>query len=451
MARKMLSLFCAMSFVALAACGGTESGTDGTGKEDQSGKAAGGSSAQEAVKPSEPVELVFHTSTSDTEDTFNGLYGNMLKKKFPNYKIKFVQSKPGQTLPELLAQKQPVDVLYQSVSYYPTMVEASQLQYDMTDLAKKHNVDLSAFMPTLVDGIRNSNGGKLTALPVTNTVQVLYYNKGIFDQFGVSYPKDGMTWDETLDIAKKLTRKDGDKQYLGFASSPANMLGANQFSLPYLDPKTEKATYQDDGWKKLFDTLYVAPGEDPAYKSRVAALKALPYRLELTNSQELAMFAFHSQFPFAVPKDVEKIQWDLVSLPTFKEKPGLGSQMIPFVFGVASISTNKDAAMEVIKYLTSTEAQMLFSKQGIMPVINDDSVKKAFAQESQFKDKNWKSLFLNQPAPMAPKTKYQIMVEGALTKQLPEIVTGAVDLNTAMRTAAEAADKAVADEKLKQK
>jgi multiple sugar transport system substrate-binding protein len=448
MARKAFSLFCALSFVVLTACGGTGSGKDGANAADKSGK-AGGEAAKETAAPSGPAELVFHTSTSDTEDTFNGLYGNMLRKKFPNITIKFVQSKAGQTIPELLAQKQQLDILYNSISYYPAMVEASQIQYDMTDLAKKHNVDLSSFMPTLVDGIRSSSGGKLTALPVTNTVQALYYNKGIFDKFGVAYPKDGMTWDETLELSKRLTRKDGDKQYLGFASSPANMLGSNQFSLPYLDPKTEKATYQDEGWKKMFNAYYVAPGEDQAYKDRVAALKALPYRLELTNTQELAMFAFHSQFPFAVPKDMEKIQWDLVSLPTFKEKPGLGSQMIPFVFGISSTSTNKDAAMEVIKYLVSAEAQAVFSKQGIMPVINDESVKKAFAQESQFKDKNWKALFLNQPAPMAPKTRYQLLVEGMLTRTLPDIVKGTTDMNTALRTAAEEADKAVAEAKKK--
>lgn len=442
---KKLSLWCALSFVLLSACGKTESGTGA----EQPGTPAGESAARETAKPAGPVELVFHTSTSDTEDTFNGLYGNMLRKKFPEYTIKFVQSKSGQTLPELLSLKQPIDVLYNSLSYYPGMTETVQIQYDMTDLAKKHNVDLNAFMPTLVDGIRNSNGGKLTALPVTNTVQTLYYNKGLFDQLGVPYPKDGMTWDETLELAKRMTRKDGERQILGFASSPANMLGANQLSLPYLDPKTEKATYEDDGWKKMFRTYYIDPAEDQAYKDRVGALKTIPYRLELTNTQELAMFAFHSQFPFAVPKDMEKIQWDLVSLPTFKDKPGIGSQMIPFVFGISSTSANKDAAMEVIKYLVSAEAQTVFSKQGIMPVINDEAVKKAFAQESQFKDKNWQALFRDTPAPIAAKTRYQQAVESFLTKQLPDIVTGAVDLNTALRTAAEQADKAVAAEKAK--
>jgi multiple sugar transport system substrate-binding protein len=121
--------------------------------------------------------------------------------------------------------------------------------------------------------------------------------------------------------------------------------------------------------------------------------------------------------------------------------------MAPFVFGITSISPNKDAAMEVIKYLVSAEQQMNFSKQGIMPVIEDENIKKAYASESAFKDKNWKAIFHNKPAPIAAKSKYQLSVEGILTKRIPDIVKGTVDLNTALREAAEEADKAVAEAK----
>jgi multiple sugar transport system substrate-binding protein len=219
-------------------------------------------------------------------------------------------------------------------------------------------------------------------------------------------------------------------------------------SHPYAD-NADKPTFQDDTWKKLIQTLFISPSEDQGYKARAAALKRIPYRLELTNTQELAMFVFNSQFPFIVPKDMEKIQWDLVALPTFKEKPKIGSQAAPIVMGVTSSAKSKEAALEAIKYLVSAENQMTYSKQGIMPVISDNAVKKAYGQESVFKDKNWQAVFYNQFAPMAKKSKYQLIVEQKFTPRIVEVVTGQTDLNTALRTAAEEAEKAIAEEKKK--
>ncbi|MDF2718431.1 MAG: extracellular solute-binding protein family 1, partial [Paenibacillus sp.] len=316
------------------------------------------------------------------------------------------------------------------------------------DLAKKHQVDLTAFEPTVIDAIRNSSGGKLYMLPTENQVLVLFYNKGIFDKFGVPYPKDGMTWDEANEIAKKLTRKEGDKQYLGiFNAAPAIMFKTNQFSEPYLDPKTGKSTFERESWKKLIQTLFLAPAKSQGYAERIAELKRMPNRLDFTNAQEIAMFAFQYGFPLAVPKDLEKIDWDLVSLPTFKEKPGIGSQSASVSIGITSIAKNKDAAMEVIKYLTSAEYQMEISKKGVMSARTDEAIKKAFAQDSPNKGKNWKAVYYNKIAPISSKSLYELKVENLYGAAVMDIVTGKTDLNTALRETAEKADKAVAEEK----
>lgn len=439
--RLLLGVSCTVLAAQLAACGSSSS-------EGNEGGAAAPKDTPAASQfdPTQPQELVFHTNSGDSEVAFNDLYGNALRKKFPNWTIQYFQNKAGQMLPDLLAQGQRVDILYAIAPYFFQLVTSPGLQLDMTDLIEKHQVNLNRFEPTLIDGIRLSGDGKLYGLPITNMNQVMFYNKGIFDQFGIAYPKDGMTWDDTLELANKLTRNEGGKQYLGFAASPAHILGSNQLSHPYVD-NADKPTFQDDVWKKLIETLFISPSTNQAYKTRTAELKRVPYREQLTNTQELAMFVFNSQFPFIVPKDMENIQWDLVALPTFKEKPRIGSQAAPVVMGVTSSAKNKEAAFEAIKYLVSTENQMAYSKQGIMPVINDNAVKKAYGQESIFKDKNWQAVFYNQFAPMAKKSKYQLLVEQRFTPRIVQIVTGQTDFNSAMRMAVEDAEKAIAEEK----
>ncbi|RKN83801.1 carbohydrate ABC transporter substrate-binding protein [Paenibacillus ginsengarvi] len=154
-------------------------------------------------KSSEPIELVFHTNTGGDLDSFNKNIGNRISAKFPDYKITYIQSKQGSTLADLMAQGKQVDILYQTDSYYFELADSAKLQYDMSDLVKTHGLNLSTIEQPVLDSLRKSGGGKLYALPVSNLTQVMYYNKGLFDKFGVPYPKDGMTWDETLELAKK--------------------------------------------------------------------------------------------------------------------------------------------------------------------------------------------------------------------------------------------------------
>lgn len=397
---------------------------------------------------SEPVELVFHSNNGDSPEAFDSLFGNALRKKFPEYTIKYIQSQKGQTLPELLAQKQRIDILFASTPYIFGLAMEADLQYDMSELIKTSKMDLGKFEPTLIDGIRAAGDGKLYALPVTNMVQVMFYNKQIFDRFGVPYPKDGMIWEDTLELAKKLNRKEGDKQYLGFAASPAHILRGNPYSEPYLDPATEKSTFRNDTWGKLIEAYFVAPA-DQGYKTQVGQWKRLPNRKDFTDSQVLAMFAFNSQFPFTVPREVEKVDWDLVAMPTFKEKPRLGSAATPFAMAITSMAQHKEAAMKAIDYLTSKETQEDYSKRGIMPVINDPAVKKDYGQQSEFAQKNWQAVFYNQYAPMAKISRYQLLVETIMNTVPLEAVAGTKDLNTALREAAEKADKTVDEAKRK--
>lgn len=62
-----------------------------------------------------------------------------------------------------------------------------------------------------MDEVRRTSNDELYMLPGQNNIQVLFYNKDLFDRFGVAYPRDGMTWGEMLDLSSRITRKEGDE------------------------------------------------------------------------------------------------------------------------------------------------------------------------------------------------------------------------------------------------
>ncbi|MBD2861952.1 ABC transporter substrate-binding protein [Paenibacillus oceani] len=396
-----------------------------------------------------PAELNFFTMAGDTDEVFNERFGNSIRKKFPNYKINYIRAQKGSTLPELLAAGTTIDIYYDSIGNFSEGLLVNRLEYDLSELIKKNSVDLNRFEPTVVDAMKQISGGKMYGLPVYMNNLALFYNKAVFDKFGVPYPKDGMTWDETLEIARKLNRTDGDKQYIGLAVSGSHMLRMNQFSLPYVDMQTDKPTIQNEKWRRLYQATIIDPAQDAGYKAKITELKnALPYRDALTKDQYLGMFVFLSQMPFTVP-EMKTMNWEMVSLPTFKELPNVGSQSYPSYFTVTSLSKSKEAAMEVLKYLISDEYQMEISRKGTMPVLKNEAVQKAYAQDTEYKDKNFASVFYNKFAPISNKSIYDVAVEKTYTKDIGLIAKGEIDINTAFRNAEEAAVKAIAEAKNK--
>ncbi|MEF3312548.1 extracellular solute-binding protein [Paenibacillus sp. GYB004] len=424
----------------LTACGGnTTSEGNGNG-----GKETAKPPVEDQVSQ-EPVELVIQDQGGASEEVFNQSYGAFIKQKFPNYTIKYIQAAKGTTLQDLIVAGQHVDIIIAGINGMPDPLFGLDMKLDMTELIKKHGVDLTKFDSTLIDGIKTMGDGKLYFLPVTNLVQVMFYNKGIFDKFGIPYPKDGMTWDEVGELNRKLTRSEGGVSYMGYSASPAHILNMSQYSMPLYDPQSKKPMLTDERWRLALETYFLNQATS-GYKEWATTKKKVPYYTEMTASQELAMMVFNSQFPFDGPQHVKDIDWDLVSLPVLKDKPKLGSQANPKTFAITKTSKNKDAAMEVIKYMTSAEMQMNFSKQGYMTVLNDDTIKKAIGTESQHKGKNWGAVYYNNLAPMAYKSIYDTKILSFLTPNVLKLVTGETDLNSAIRSAQEQAEKYVESE-----
>ncbi|MCZ8514677.1 extracellular solute-binding protein [Paenibacillus filicis] len=372
-----------------------------------------------------------------------------INKKFPNYKITYIRKGTGTTINDLLAAGTKVDLVYESIGSMIDGVIRPGLGSDISDLIKKHNVDLARFDPALLDGMRTVAGGKLFGLPVNNLIMNLYYNKDIFDKFGIPYPKDGMTWDEALELAKKLNRTDGGTQYLGLAVSSQHILRMNQYSIPFVDEKSQQSTYGNEKWNSILSTIFKGEADDSGYQNYMKTIKdKIPYKDEFLKTKNLAMFGYFTDLPTGYP-EMDQMNWDVVSLPTFKDMPKTGSQPYPTYWNVVSTSTQKDAAMEVIKYLTSDEFQMILSKRGELTTLLQPDIRKAYGADYSRKGLNWSAAFYNQPAKIPYKTVYDSVTEKPLLDLTSSVAAQKIDINTALRQAQDAANKAIAGEKSK--
>jgi multiple sugar transport system substrate-binding protein len=153
--------------------------------------------------------------------------------------LELVRSTKDSPIASLVAAGQVPDIIFTANTVLNNYHQLA-VPYDLSNLIKQRNIDLSQFDPVTMKAIQEELGPSGTmGLPFSNNYYVTFYNKEIFDKFGVAYPKDKMTWEQMTDLAKKVTREDGGTQYHGLLPGTVNTFGMGM-ALPYVDAKTNK-------------------------------------------------------------------------------------------------------------------------------------------------------------------------------------------------------------------
>lgn len=429
-------LVAALAAVLAAGC----NGSDKAGQDDSG-------SLSEADKP---AELVIHSDSGDSVESFDERFGNAIRSKFPHYTITYIETGQGTSKSELFAAGQTIDINFDTIGYFMNSMVKNDLQFDMSEMIKKKNIDLSLLDAAAVEGMKQISGGGMWGIPVTNEKLVLLYNKDLFDQFGIPYPRDGATWEELIELGKQLTRNDNGRQIVGLYAELGHLLRTNQYSLGLVDPDTLKPSFStNELWKQLIDTAFVKPAAANGYQEFMRNERGgvLPAKSNFIKDRNLAMYIGLTSTVFTSADQMDGLNWEIATMPELKELPGIGSQPYPVYFSVTKTSQNKEAAMKVIKYLISEEFQLAISRKGNVPALTTDTVVNAFAQNSAYQDKNWPAVFAQKPAPIPMKTLYDGNAESEIRAVIPKVVLGETDMNTALRTADENANKNIAEAK----
>jgi multiple sugar transport system substrate-binding protein len=437
MRKKSLAAFglSIMALSVISACSGT--------KEPEATKAKDVPAAADTpVKVSaDPVTLKFAINFSWlSEEERNKYIVDPVKKKYPNITLEFINLTET-SLDKVVAAGVVPDIV-QSASPIINVFTDLGLADNMEPLIKSHKFDTSKISKPGLDAVKITSGNDyLIGLPWTISFNATYYNKDIFDKFGVGYPKDGLTWDEMKDLAVKLTRKDGDIQYRGLEPDvPSRM--ASVLSQGFVDTKTNKATLDTDGWKRVFEymkSVYSIPGNEN-YRWVPSAFD------QFIKERTLAMYPGLNHFPNF--KGVEGINWDIAQYPQFKDKPNTGMQVDEWILHITKQSKYKDQAFQVISTILTDEVQAEMSRNARSPIVTTKSVQDEFGKNIPYlQGKNLKSIFLSQPAAPVPPSKEGAYGQTVSQEAFKKVMKDGVDINSALREADEKLNKKIAESK----
>mgnify|MGYP003289916832 CR=1 FL=1 len=181
MKKKILSLLlCAvMAVTMLAACGGNGAGNTEQGG-DESGKIV--------------LDIYAQYADDDTKVPYDYAV-EKLKEKYPNVELNLIiqAQDDGTTLKTMAATGQLPDIFQANTDIINTLRETNQVMV-LNDVADK--TGFSAKLFESCKGLAYAEDGNMYAFPYAGDEYVLwYYNKALFDQYGLSVPT---TYDELL-------------------------------------------------------------------------------------------------------------------------------------------------------------------------------------------------------------------------------------------------------------
>ena len=280
----------------------------------------------------------------------------------PDIKVDFMHIPQNyfQKIHLLFASNTAPDVVFINNHYLPIYARAGVLE-DLSD-----EFDYEKFYPVSVDAL--SFDGKVYAVPRDVSNLVIFYNKDIFDKYGVSYPDKNWTLGDLLKTSQKLTHLP-DVFGISFEEEPL-------FYLPYLVSFGVK-DFSDFGSREMQEGLKFYG--DLRNKYHVA-----PRKEESASATMAQMFlqgkvAMHLSGRWLVPKYREeaKFAWDVVRFPDVNGKSSVPADASGWA--VSKTSKHKQEAYKLVKYLSSKDSSAKFASSGlIVPARIDSANSKVF-------------------------------------------------------------------------
>jgi multiple sugar transport system substrate-binding protein len=404
--------------------------------------ACGGKAQPDANPPDEkvnkqPIELVFYGGQSNwTDEMFWALFGNHIQKKFPHITPKFI-SNTSSKLKDLVAVGETIDLMLVTTSGTKDYIINYGFQTDLSPYIKELNIDLNRFDPTIIAAQRDMANGGIYGIPVFVQIPILFYNRDLFDKFGVEYPKAGQTWDEMYETARKLNRLEDGVKYYGLFVMLVHQLKTSQIPLTLIDRNTNRAVYNQDTKRVLenFLRFHTIPGFEYSTSMNQETM--------FFKDKTLAMWPHFTNLARRMP---DTLNWDAAPMPYYPEAYGVAPAADPYYLFITSTSKHKKEAVEVAAFLTEPEAQKELAKEGFTPIIRDKEIQAVFGQNNKnYAGKNVSAFFSENLAPAPPYHLYYSLVDTTLISEFNNAAQGQKDLNTALRDYEEAANKKIAE------
>jgi multiple sugar transport system substrate-binding protein len=261
---------------------------------------------------------------------------------------------------------------------------------DLTPYVKKYKIPVDKLYSGLDPYIRAR--GKIVGIPENCGPYVLFYNRKLFRDAGLPYPKPNWTWDECVAAAQKLTTY---KTENGRKIPDVKGLFVNNGDWWFFVWMFDGHLFSPDGKHCLMDSPEVKKGV------RYWADLRLKYHVMPTTSEAQSMaptgawgsdallfrsskvaMTISGRWMSIQYREQKDLDWDVVSVP---HGPNRVTLLASKSYAIPKSCVNRDASLTFIGHLLGKDNQLLVANYGDgMPTSSDPAIIKAFAYNPQY-------------------------------------------------------------------
>jgi len=275
--------------------------------------------------------------------------------KYPEISVRVTAGINQENIVVMMAGGSTPDVYYVRGTWSRGFIERGFLE-PLDPYVRASGFDLSIYNPVMLSAYQN-DAGETFALPTDLGMVFTYLNTDHLARAGIAFPQSDWTWDEALDIARRLTSVEGDSIARYGWSVP---LGAN--------------------W--LFEGLSVAPwggrlfndSETETWVTRPEAISGLAWWESalavvprggdfVSGSSSMLVDGGWNIKHFNA--SLTEVHWDIAPIPrgpVMRATPTQGSG-----YGISPLSTNKDAAWVFMQEFLGPIGQEMIWGRGSIP------------------------------------------------------------------------------------
>ena len=284
----------------------------------------------------------------------------------------------NEMMDEFIREKQP-DILMLSQEQYEKYAAEGRI-VSLESFVTRDKFDLEGMIPGVVDLLREKGGGELYGLSPTFTSRAIYYNKDLFDRFGIEYPTDRMSWEDLFNLAARFPTdgSDEDRIYgLSIGTTDLHQIGqqiGGTMGLRLVNPADKRVSLDTDSWVRAYEIALNAIRSGTLYQEDYSDFPSgMSYQDFLLRDPfiagKVAMSLNHSylleQIREAANSSPDRAvkNWDIVTLPVDPANPEFSYEFsLGNIYAINAESPNREAAWEFIRYIHSDDYARVKSK-----------------------------------------------------------------------------------------
>ena len=274
-----------------------------------------------------------------------------------------------------IAAGAPPDIFLLNYRYYAQFAARGAIEAVTDRLDESEVFAPEDFYAVALDAFRWR--GEQLCIPQNVSSLVVYYNRDLFEKYGVPEPEDDWTWNTMVARAATLTRDSGGRQLVagdpdsGGATAAVYGLGVES-TLIRIAPFvwSNGGELVDDDARPTRLTLGTPEAREAlrGFLDLRLAYGVVPSDVEVEATDDETRFAngglgmlLSSRRSTPLFRTITAFDWDVAPLPRWQERAGI---LHSDAFCIASGSERKDAAWELVEYALGPEGQRTLARSG---------------------------------------------------------------------------------------